>query len=145
MMLGVDMAMFSQMKRFWRIQNEFGTKALVRIFVLMIGLLGMALFDYLAFSRITSAVIAAVGLVVGFLLRHKIPVGVEYYPRALSVGLAVYSITLLLGDLIGLGNGTKLTIIAVTTVVIFDLQFWSLSDSSVMNAERETRGQNISR
>jgi len=133
------------MNRFRRIQNEFGTKALLRTSVLPIGLFGMALLDYFALSSFRAGLIAIVGLVLGFLFRRQIPKGVEYYNRAFSVGLVVYSITLLLGDLLGLDNGVKLAIISATTVVIFDLQFWSLSDPSVMNAERNTRGRAISR
>ena len=133
------------MNRFRRIQNEFGAKALVRTSLLLVGLFGMGLFDYFALSSIRAGLIAIVGLALGFLFRRKIAKRVEHYPRAISAGLFVYSITLLLGDLIGLGNGAKLAVITATTVIIFDLQFWSLSDSSVMNAERNTRGQAIPR
>lgn len=133
------------MNRFRRIQNEFGAMASLRTSLLLIGLWGMALFDYFAFSSITAGLIAIVGLALGWLFRRKIAKGVEYYRRALTVGLFVYSIILLLGDLLGLENSTKLAVITATTVVIFDLQFWSLSDSSVTNAERNTRRQAVSR
>ncbi|HEY0079564.1 MAG TPA: hypothetical protein VGB73_13205 [Pyrinomonadaceae bacterium] len=133
------------MNRFRRIQDEFGTKALIRTSLLLVGLVGMGLFDYFAFSSIRAGLIAIVGLALGFLFRRKIAEGIEYYRRAISVGLFIYSITLLLGDLIGFGDGVKLAIITATTVVIFDLQFWSLSDSSVMNAERDAGGQTTSR
>ena len=125
------------MKRFRRIHSEFGTAVLLRTSLLLIGLLGMALFDYFAFSSIRAGVIAIVGLGLGFLFRRLIVDGVEYYRRGIYIGLFVYSVTLLLGDLVGLENSTKLAVITATTVVIFDLQFWSLSDTSVVNAERE--------
>jgi len=133
------------MNRFQRIRNEFGTKALLRTTLLLAGLLGMVLLDYFAFLSARAGIIAAVGLALGFLFRRKIAEGVEFYNRAFSVGLFVYSITLLLGDLLGLENGVKLAVIAATTVVIFSLQFWSLSDPAVMNAERDTQGQASSR
>jgi hypothetical protein len=133
------------MNRFRRIQTEFGVKALIRTSLLLVGLFGMGLFDYFGFASLRAGLIAAVGLTLGFLFRRKIAGGIEHYGRAVSVGLFIYSITLLLGDLIGLENGTKLAIITATTVIIFDLQFWSLSDPSVINAERDTRGQAISR
>lgn len=125
------------MKRFRRIQNEFGTTVLLRTSLLLIGLFGMALWDYLAFSSIRAGVITIVGLGLGFLFRRLIVKGVEYYRRVLSIGLFVYSLTLLLGDRVGLENSAKLAVITATTVVIFDLQYWSLSDTSVVNAERE--------
>lgn len=127
------------MNRFRRIQNEFGLSALIRTSVLLIGLLGMALLDFFVFSGIGAGIIAVVGLALGFLFRRKIPEGAEHYPRAIYAGLFVYSIVLFLGDRLGLGNGAKLAIITATTVVIFDLQFWSLSDPSVVNAERSTQ------
>ena len=120
------------MKRFRRIQNEFGTTVLLRTCLLLIGLFGMALLDYFAFSRIRAGLITIVGLALGFLLRRLIVKGVEYYRRGIYIGLFVYSVTLLLGDLVGLENSTKLAVITATTVVIFDLQFWSLSDTSVV-------------
>lgn len=124
------------MNRFRRIQNEFGTAALLRICVLLVGLIGMALFDFFAFSSIRAGLIAIVGLALGFLLRREVANGIEYYPRVVTVALFVYPIILFLGDQLGLGNSMKLTIITLTTVVIFDLQFWSLSDPSIVNPER---------
>ncbi|HEX8492645.1 MAG TPA: hypothetical protein VF658_07380 [Pyrinomonadaceae bacterium] len=127
------------MNRFWRIQNEFGTSALIRTSVLLVGLFGMALFDYFAFSSIRATLIASIGLLLGYLFKRKIGQGAEHYPRVLAVGLFVYPIILLLGDQLGIGNGAKLAIITVTTVVIFNLQFWSLSDPSIVNAERDVQ------
>jgi hypothetical protein len=70
------------------------------------------IFDYFAFTSVRAGLIAVVGLALGWLFRRKIPEGVEYYCRALSAGLFVYSITLLLGDLLGLETGTNLAVIA---------------------------------
>jgi hypothetical protein len=133
---GATPSKVSHMNRFRRLQKEFGTKALIRTAVLLIGLLGMTLFDYFAFSSVKASLIVIVGLALGFLFRRRIAAGVEYYPRALAVGLFVYSIVLFLGEQLGLEKSTRLAIITVTTVAIFGLQFWSLSDSSVVNAKR---------
>jgi hypothetical protein len=125
------------MKRFRRIHSEFGTIVLLRTSLLLIGLLGMALFDYFAFSSIRAGLIATGGLALGFMFRRLIVDRVQYYRRAISIGLFVYPLTLFLGDRVGLNNSAKLALITATTVVIFDLQFWSLSDTSVVNTERE--------
>ena len=85
------------MNRFRRIRSEFGGKALLRICVLLVGLFAVALFDYFAFSSVRASLIAAAGLALGFLFRRRIVEGVEYYPRAFSAGLFIYSITLILG------------------------------------------------
>ncbi len=44
-----------------------------------------------------------------------------------------------LGDMFGIENNIKLAIITGTTVIIFDLQFWSLSAPTVINLERSVQ------
>ena len=123
------------MKRFRRIYDEFGTGALVRTLILLIGLCALSLFDYLGHSSIRASVIAIVGLSLGWLLRRLIVEGVEYYHGVLRVGLIIYSIVLFVGGWLGLSGSAQLAVITATTVIIFDLQFWSLSDPSVVNTE----------
>jgi hypothetical protein len=127
------------LNRFKRIQHEFGTKALIRTLLLLVGLIGMTLMGFFFFASILAGLIAMVGVVLGFLFRQQIAQGVEHYPRAVFIGLFVYGIILFLGDRLGLEKDAKLAIITATTVIIFDLQFWSLSDPSVVNTERPTQ------
>lgn len=96
----------------------------------------MTIFGYFALSSILAGIITLVGLVLGFLLRNQIADGVEYYSRPITAGLFIYGIILFLGDMLGIENNVKLAIITATTVIIFDLQFWSLSDTTVVNLER---------
>lgn len=103
---------------------------------MLVGLAGMALLDFFAFASLTAAVIAAAGLLAGFLLRGLISRGVEFYARVLPAGLFVYSAVLFLGEQLGLDRSALLAIITATTVVVFNLQFWSLSDPAVVNTER---------
>lgn len=125
------------MGRFWRIRREFGVWIVARTALLLAGLFAMALLDYFAFKSYKAGVIAAVGLALGFLLRRRIPEGVEHYPRIVSVGLFVYPIILFVGGQLGFSHSARLAVITTVTATIFDLQFWSLSDPSVVNAERE--------
>lgn len=124
------------LRRFLRIKNEFGTYIFVRILIMLIGLLGMTLLGIFLFSSILAGIITLVGLLLGFLFKNQIPEGVEYYPKIFSVGLFIYAIILLLGDRFGIANNWKLVIITVTTVILFSLQFWSLSDPSVVNEDK---------
>ena len=110
------------MDRFRRIQTEFGVKVLLRTTLLLVGLLGMALLNYFAFSSVKAGIIAVVGLALWNPVEAKDRRGGDYYNRAFLVGLFFYSITLLLGDLLGLANSVKLIVMAVTTVIIYDLQ-----------------------
>jgi uncharacterized membrane-anchored protein len=125
--------------RFRRIRSEFGTNAFVRISVLLIALVGMAVLGGFAFSSPWPAVVGVVGLALGLLLRRPIVRGVKYYSSAVPIGLIAYAIVLIVGDQLGLTPQIKLIIITATTVVIFDLWFWSLSDPSIVNTERRSR------
>src|SRR5215211_2585763 len=116
------------MNRFRRIRAEFGAGATARTALLLAGLPAMALFDYFAFSSLRAGLIAAAGLALGFLLGRRIPAGVDHYPRLLSALLFAYPIVLFVGGLLGLSRGAQLAVITAVTVIIFDLQFWSLSD-----------------
>ena len=109
---------------------------LLRTILLLVGLAGITVFGFFSFSSILVGGIAFAGLVLGFLLRQQIVKGAEYYPHVITIGLFVYSIVLFLGDRLGIENNIKLAIIAATTVIVFDLQFWSLSDPSIANPER---------
>jgi uncharacterized membrane protein YjjP (DUF1212 family) len=125
--------------RFQRIQREFGTKDLLRIILLIVGLFAMTIFGYFVLSSIIASIITFVGLVLGFLLRKQIADGVQYYSRVVTVGLFIYGIIGFLGDILGIENNVKLAIITATTVIVFDLQFWSLSNPTVINQERNNQ------
>jgi hypothetical protein len=131
--------MLPMLNRFCRIHREFGTSAVVRLSVLLIGLLGMALLGLIAFASAWATLVAAIGLALGVLLRQEIARGAKYYSRAIPASLFVYGIVLFLGERLGLDPEARLLIITATTVVVFDLQFWSLSDPSVVNTERRTQ------
>ena len=124
------------LNRFYRIQEEFGTKDLIRIILLLAGLVGMTIFGYFALSSILAGIITLFGLILGFLLRKQIADKVQYYSRSITLGLFIYAIIGFLGDVFGIENSVKLAIITTTTVIIFNCQFWSLSDPTIMNLER---------
>lgn len=124
------------LNRFQRINEEFGTKVLLRTILLLAGLTEMSIFGYFGFSSIIAGSIAIVGLILGFLLRNQIADGAEYCSRAVTVGLFIYGIILFIGDRLGIENDTKLAIITATTVIVFNLQFWSLSDPTIINLEQ---------
>src|SRR5215204_3838922 len=119
------------LNRFQRIKTEFGTTDYIRIMLLLVGLVGMTVFGLFAFSSFLAGIIAAVGLILGFLLKRQIANGAEYYAKAITAGLFVHGIIVFLGDTLGLENNVTLAIITAVTVVVFDLQFWSLSDPSI--------------
>lgn len=127
------------LKRFHRIQNEFGTRAFVGSCILFIGSIGVALADLFIFSSLGSALIAIIGLLFGALLRAKIVEGFEYLDRLRSGTLLVYPIIMFFGKQLGLSTSALLAIITLVTVIVFNLQFWALSDISIINTERDVQ------
>lgn len=121
------------MQRFQRIYTEFGLGQLIRIVLLLVGLLGMALFGVLGLNSWIAVGIAGIGLVVGWFLRNVIPEGAEYYTAAITGGLLIYGIVLLVGKYSGVSHELQLGVIALTTVIVFNLKYWTLSDPRVVN------------
>jgi hypothetical protein len=108
------------MDRFRRIQTEFGVKVLRCTALLLVGLLGMALLDYFAFSSVKADIIAAVEL--GFLLRRKIIEGASIITALFQSASSSTRSLCFWRNLLGLANSVKLIVMAVATVIIHDLQ-----------------------
>ncbi|MHB0958921.1 MAG: hypothetical protein ACYC0X_26580 [Pirellulaceae bacterium] len=123
--------------RFRSIYRKFGMLALLRTLLLLFGLVGMAVLGIVMLGRFDAAVTAVVGLTLGAIFRRPIAERVELLTKVVPIGLFIYAIVIFLGKQFGLDNGMKLFIITLTTVVILDIQFWSLSDPGVYNPERE--------
>ena len=126
------------LSRFARIRDEFGTTAFAKTIFLLIGLVFLSLFGIFGFESLWPAIISAVGLVLGWFLRGVIVDHAEWIVWAIPGALIVYSVVLFLGDtLLGISRELQLVIITVTTVLLFDAQFWSLSDPDIVNPERD--------
>ena len=125
-------------RRFQRIQSEFGTTTLLKTLLLLFGLAGMGVMGIVMFQRFDAATIASAGLVLGALLHKRIAQRVELLPTMVNLGLFTYSVVLFMGDRLGIDRPMKLIIITLTTVLVFNLQFWSLSDPDVYNPERKS-------
>jgi len=123
--------------RLRRIHHEFGMQGLLKTLLLLFGLVAMALMGIFMFGRFDAAVIAVAGLALGALARREIAKRALLLPKAVRAGLFVYAIVLFLGGQLGIDPAVKLIVITLTTVVLFDLQFWALSDPGVYNQARE--------
>jgi len=125
------------MQRFRRIKDEFGTTMLVRILVMLVLLPFMVALGWLGLETIWPAVIAVLGLVLGWLLRKQIVDNFEYLSWAMPATLFIYGIVLFVGEkFLGLTRVAQVMIITATTVIVFGIQFWSLSDPEIINTEK---------
>jgi hypothetical protein len=121
--------------RFHRIRDEFGRGVLARTILLVVGMLGMSVMGVLLLHSWWPTLIVIIGLAAGFLLRRQIVATFEWTSWALPAALFIYGVLLFVGERMGLSRAAQLIIITLTTVVVFDLQFWSLSDPSIVKAE----------
>jgi hypothetical protein len=129
------------MARFTRIYREFGKAALARTLLVGIGMLAMGVAAVVLFRRVDTLLIPIGLTAIGFVARTSIANQVEKLPVAFNLGLTIYSIVLILGDRFGIAHEWKLFIITLTTTLVFNFQFWSLSDPDVYNSEKHTARQ----
>lgn len=124
--------------RFRRIHREFGTRGLLKTLLLLFGLVAMAVMGIVMLESFDAAVTAVVGLALGALVRRPIVKRIELLPKVVHVGLLIYAVVLFLGGRFGMDDEIKLLIVTFTTVVLFDFQFWALSDPGVYNPARKS-------
>jgi hypothetical protein len=125
--------------RFSRIHREFGLKVSARILLLLVGLVGLPLGGWLAFSSLWPATAVGVGLILGWLLRRKIVYLFDVLSWVLPAALSAYGVVLFIGERLGLSREGQLLIITVTTVIVFDLQFWWYSDPTIVANSQDHR------
>jgi hypothetical protein len=127
------------MQRFRAIRRTFGSVAVARILLLLFGLIGMGAAGWLWLASPWVAVVAAAGLVLGYVFRRTISRFTIAHFNAVPVGLVVYGILLFAGDRLGISHELKLSFIAATTVAVFNIQYWLLPEEyvrQVLIAER---------
>lgn len=121
--------------RIARIHREFGTIASARTGLLFAGLIGMSLFGLFGFNSVWAMLISVSGLILGWLCRRQIVDAAEFVWWALPSALFVFGVLLFVGEKLGLSREGQLLVITLTTVVTFNLQFWSLSDPSIVKVD----------
>jgi hypothetical protein len=118
--------------RFTRIHREFGFGASARTVLMLVGLVAMSIFGVFGLQNWWPLLIAIVGLALGFALKRQIVAAFEWTAWALPAALFIYSLLLFVGERLGISREVQLVLITLTTVITFGLQFWSLSDPSIV-------------
>ena len=109
-----------------------------RTILLLVGLGGMVIFGAVIFTSPWPAAVAIVGLALGWVFRRIIVGSFKTLTWAIPAGMFAYGIVLFVGDrLFGLSGEMQLLIITITTIVMFNIQFWSLSDPTIVNTEND--------
>ncbi len=128
-------------RRFRRIREEFGTLLFLRTLFLLVALVGIGVIAYFGADSLWPAVVAVVGLGLGWVLRKVIVDSFERLAAVLPAALFIYGVVLFAGEkFFGLSRAGQLIVIATVTVIVFEIQFWSLSDPSIVNLEKPEDG-----
>jgi len=110
--------MLSCLRRIYRV---FGLQAFLKTLLLLIGLIGMAVVGFVCLGRFNAAGAAVSGLAVGAPLSRPITAHNALFSKAVPVGLSTYAVVILRGNRFARDNGVKHRIIAIATVVVFDV------------------------
>ncbi|MES2626436.1 MAG: hypothetical protein V4628_14215 [Pseudomonadota bacterium] len=119
------------LKRFTKIKNEFGNIVLSRILLVGIGMIVMSVAAVYFYQRHDMPLITIAITLIAFIYRVHISNYIGNLAGVFRIGFIVYGVILFLGDRLGIANDWKLFIITITTALVFNLQFWGLSDPDV--------------
>lgn len=125
------------LQRILRIRNEFGMVALLKTALVGVGMLVMSIAGIYVFGRLDILLITIAITLAAFFCRGQIAGQVERLPGIFKLGLLVYGAILFFGDFLRISDSWTLFIITVTTALVFNMQYWALSDSRVYNASNE--------
>jgi hypothetical protein len=124
------------LERFRRIKREFGTKAFVRLILLLAGLVLMAIAGWGAFNSPWATVVAIAGLGFGWVFRQLIVERIEWLAWALPIALTVSGIVFFVGEkVLDLDREAQLLLITGTIAAAFSIEYWALSDPTVFKIE----------
>lgn len=124
-------------RRIKHIYTEFGAGALWRIALLVAGLIGFSLAGILVFGTFRELLVAIISVLIGFALRRQITDLMISTPRCIHGVLTVYFLVLIGCWITGQSLQTQLTVINLATAVVFNLQFWALSNPAIRKYEDE--------
>lgn len=125
------------LKKFMRIKEEFGNVILYKTLLLGIGMLVMSIAAVYFYNRVDILILAAAITIISCLIRRQIVAFAELLPAIFNAGLVSYGIALSLGGILDISNGWTLFIITITTAIMFNMQFWILSDTTIVNLEND--------
>ena len=83
------------------------------------------------YNRVDILVITLAVTGITFLLHNQIANHAASLANIFKFGFIVYGLVLFLGDRLQIPNDWKLFVITLTTALVFNLQFWALSDPDV--------------
>ena len=118
------------------IREAGGNNVCWRTWFVLLGSIGISVAEWVIFRGLVCAVLAIVLTGLGLKFRKSIMEwGTEYRQRS-TLMLFSYGIILFAAKHFGLGHHIQLVVIGIATVLMFNLNFWSISEAVVVEREQ---------
>lgn len=119
------------LNRFAKIRREAGTYAFVSQLLMIAAMVYFSLSGLFHYSSPIPLVISILGLLIGFLLRDQFSSIASSLRRVTTITLVVYGIAYVSMLRLGLGNLSLISLITFACMMMFTLNFWTLSHPNV--------------
>lgn len=117
------------------IRQVGGTGPFIRTCLLLVASIVMSAVEVAYFGGVTGGIAAVVLTMAGWYFRTQIMELGAAYAKASSLILLVYGVVLFLAKYSGFGIHGQLVVIIIATVIMFNLNFWSISEAALQETE----------
>ena len=130
------------LKRMAYIRSAGGNNAYVRTWLVFLGSIGFCIAEGVIFQQYFCTAFSIALTTSGWAFRKSIMEWGTEYARRSSLILFTYGVVLLAAKYMGFGHHVQLVLIGVATVLMFNLNYWTISEAVVVEHERIRNEQN---
>lgn len=110
-----------------------GWNVFLRTAFMLLAAIGFSIFEYFQFGGIYCASATVLLTFVGWMFRNKImEFGADYRHQSSRI-LSAYFVCFLIAKYSGLGNELLIVIITVGCMLMFNLNFWSITEAAIVD------------
>jgi len=113
------------------IRDFGGNGPFIRTWIVLIASIVFPVLEWSFFGGITGSCAVVTLTIAGWYFRNSIMEMGEFYNKYSTLILFVYGVVLFLTKRLGVGLHGQLIVITIATVVIFNLNFWSISEAAL--------------
>lgn len=124
------------LNRFSLLLNVSGWNVFLRTMLCLVTALGLAIAEFVLFREMYCGIITIVLTLLGWCFRRAIMKLGANYSRHSRRFLFVYGLFLVIANYAGLGVQIQLAIIAFACTVMFNLNFWSITEAAIVDQQR---------
>ena len=118
-----------------RLLSLGGWNVFLRTALMLMTAIGLSIFEYSQYGGVYCAIVTAVFLLLGWTFRKSImELGANYRQQSSRI-LPIYAVCFVVARYAGLGNQLLLAIIAIGCMLMFSLNFWSITEAAIVDDE----------